>query len=233
MKPKISAAFFLVLSGIICVIILTVFGMTYAVDIADSIAVYDYDDEVDYMRLMRESAEDGSPYALIAGAVYEKQRNLKIRTLSLPYEETTYFLDYDTGVDILAAIQSDLPYTQEDLDLLSRAIYAEAGCDWIPDWVQLYVGSVVMNRVQDSNYPDTIRDVLWQKGQYSCVSNGSIWKTPDERTIENARRILEDGSVLPSGVIGQSSKPFGTIYESYYDSILGTTTYFFYGTYLN
>ena len=49
-------------------------------------------------------------------------------------------------------------YTQEDLDLLARIIYAEAGCTWIPNWVQQLVGSVVLNRVASPYYPDTIRE---------------------------------------------------------------------------
>ena len=50
------------------------------------------------------------------------------------------------------------------MDLLARVIYAEVGCTWIPDWVQRMVGSVVLNRVNSSYYPDTIREVIYQPG---------------------------------------------------------------------
>ena len=115
------------------------------------------------------------------------------------------------------------------LDLLSRLIYAEAGCTWIPDWVQRMVGSVVLNRVNSPYYPDTIYDVIYQPGQYAPTWDGSIHKTPDARTIENARYLLENGSICPENVVGQNSIVTGSgVYTSYQDPILGTTVYFCY-----
>lgn len=121
-------------------------------------------------------------------------------------------------------------YTDDDLDLLSRIIYAEVGCTWIPDEVQLYTGSVVLNRVSSPLFPDTLYEVIYQEGQYSPTWNGSIDNEPDERTIENARILLADGSVIPENVVFQANFTQGTgIYHSYYDETLGTTTYFCYG----
>ena len=153
---------------------------------------------------------------------------------------------YDPNVDYTAAIQRTLEdgsayamqvgaiyeepaYTEEDLDLLSRVIYAEVGCTWIPDWVQRMVGSVVLNRVNSPYYPDTIYDVIYQPGQYAPTWDGSIHKTPDARTIENARYLLEHGSICPENVVGQNSIVTGSgVYTSYQDPILGTTVYFCY-----
>lgn len=111
--------------------------------------------------------------------------------------------------------------------MLSRLIFAEVGCEWIPDDVQLYVGSVVLNRVDSELFPDNIYDVIYAKGQYSPTWSGSINNTPDERTIENARKLLEDGSVLPADVVFQANFKQGSgVYYEYYDKPLGTTTYF-------
>ena len=118
-------------------------------------------------------------------------------------------------------------YEDTDLDLLARLIYAEAGCDWIPDWVQLYVGSVVLNRVSSNIYPDTIEEVIYDPGQYVPASFECA--TPDERTISNARQLLENGSILPSAVLGQNGYAAGDgIYDQYYDQYLDTTIYFTY-----
>lgn len=147
-------------------------------------------------------------------------------------EETT---DAATGAEEpaeeAAAMHDPLaaaPYTQADLDLLSRIIYAEAGCTWIPDEVQMMVGSVVLNRVESAYYPDTIYDVIYQEGQYEPTWNGAMEKVPDERTVENAKKLLETGSVLPEEVIGQNSIITGSVYDSYYDEVLDTTIYFCY-----
>lgn len=122
--------------------------------------------------------------------------------------------------------------SDEDLDLLSRLIYAEVGCEWIPDDIQLLVGSVVLNRLSDTSgsFPgETLYDIIYQKGQYGPTINGSIDCTPDERTIENARKLLIDGSVCPENVVFQAEFKQGDgVYYKYYDSVLGSTIYFCY-----
>jgi len=206
-------------------------GMTAsAAGLSDYISVISYDPDMDYMHAMQNALQDGSPYALQIGAIYERQRNLKIDSLKLHQKKTSYFSSYTTAQQIKDAMEADQKpkYTQEDLDLLSRVIYAEVGCTWIPDWVQRMVGSVVLNRVKSSKYPNTIREVIYQRGQYSPTVDGSIYKTPDSRTIANAKYVLEHGSICPAGVMGQNSIITGPVYQSYYDSILGTTVYFCY-----
>ncbi len=120
-------------------------------------------------------------------------------------------------------------YSEEDLDLLARLIYAEAGCTWIPDWVQQMVGSVVLNRVNSPVYPNTIREVIYQPGQYGPAYSGSIDRPADARTIANAKYLLEHGSLCPANVTGQAGFISGSgLYTSYYDPVLGTTIYFSY-----
>lgn len=124
-------------------------------------------------------------------------------------------------------------YSENDLDLLSRLIWRECGCSWIPDWVQQYTASVVVNRMNCPYYPDTIQGVIYDPGQYGPAISGSINSAvPDERTIANCRYILENGSIIPSTVTGQNGDAEGgSIYASYYDSILDTTIYFTYAKY--
>ncbi len=208
------------------------------------INVTGYDEDVDYTAEMITCLENGSSYAMEIGSIYEQQRNLKIRDLGLTqYEETDYFSTYSTAEEILDAMNgnnaeestpSPAPapdpapaYSEEDLYWLSRVVFAEAGCDWFPDWVQRDVASVVLNRVADPRYPNTIKDVIFDPGQYSCVNSGSIYNTPTQKVINNCKYVLENGSTLPSNIIGQSSYAWGPIYKSYYDSVLGTTIHFF------
>ena len=202
----------------------------------DHIAVTGFDEKVDYTAKILDCLEDGGEYAMLAGSVYEKQRNLKIETLGLDYELTHYFEQYSSAKDILNAMvppvveepeEEAATYSDEDLYWLSRVVFAEAGCDWFPDWVQRDVASVVLNRVADPRYPDTIKGVIFDPGQYSCVNSGAIYNTPTSKVVENCRWVLENGSTLPVSVIGQSAYAWGPIYKSYYDSVLGTTIHFF------
>lgn len=69
-------------------------------------------------------------------------------------------------------------YDDEALYWLSRAIYAEAGNQ--PMAGRIAVGTVILNRVADPTFPDTVQDVLFVPGQFSPVSNGTIYREPDE-----------------------------------------------------
>lgn len=62
--------------------------------------------------------------------------------------------------------------TEEDLYLLANIIYCEAGCE--PYIGKVAVGNVVMNRVKSDRQPDTIEGVIYAKGQFSPVRNGSL-----------------------------------------------------------
>lgn len=65
-----------------------------------------------------------------------------------------------------AAVKADA----DDLTLLATIIYCEAGdCTYK---TKLAVGAVVMNRVKSSTFPNTIRGVIYQSGQFSPVGNG-------------------------------------------------------------
>lgn len=127
-------------------------------------------------------------------------------------------------------VEPEPPYSEEDLDLLARLITAEMGSEWVPDEVQLYVDSVPLNRMKSDAFPgETLYDVIYQEGQYSPTWTGAINNTPDERTIENAKKLLTNGSVLPENVVFQANFKQGDgVYYEYYDEILGTTTYFCY-----
>lgn len=93
-------------------------------------------------------------------------------------------------------------YSDRDLYELSHLIMGESGGE--SDKCQLYVGSVVLNRVKSNKFPNTIHEVIFQKGQYACTWDGNFNKTPTEQCIKNAKYLLEHGSMLPEYVIFQS-----------------------------
>lgn len=90
-----------------------------------------------------------------------------------------------------------------DLELLARIINAEAG--GCTDEHQLLVGNVVLNRVADSRFPNTIYSVIYQKGQYSPTWNGAINKTPSQQAYKNAQRLLSGERFCPSNVVFQAN----------------------------
>ena len=131
------------------------------------------------------------------------------------------------GMTLSGSSSSNSSYSSSDLYLLAKCIYAEARGE--PYIGQVAIGAVVLNRVESEYYPDTIREVIYQPGQYAPTWDGSLNKTPDARTVANARYLLEHGSICPENVVGQNSIITGSrVYTSYQDPILGTTVYFCY-----
>lgn len=93
-------------------------------------------------------------------------------------------------------------YSEEDLEVLTRVLTGE--CQTGSWELQLAVGSVVLNRVSAPEYPDTIRGVVFQRGQYACVRDGNYYRTPTDRNRQAARYLLENGSQIPESVIYQA-----------------------------
>ena len=96
-------------------------------------------------------------------------------------------------------------YTEEDYEYLLMVIVGEAqNCSREH---QLYVGSVVLNRLHNDKYflyATCVKDIALAKGQYSCFSDGNAYREPTDLNKEVARELIENGSKLPVNVIFQS-----------------------------
>ena len=75
-----------------------------------------------------------------------------------------------------------------DLNLLSRLVYGEARGE--PYTGQVAVAAVVLNRVKNSSFPNTIAGVIYQKGAFDVVSDGQINLTPNETAKKAAQDAL-------------------------------------------
>ena len=82
-----------------------------------------------------------------------------------------------------------ISFSDRDYDVLKRIVQAEAGvCDTKG---KILVANVIINRVKSSRFPNNITDVVYQRSQFSPVSNGSIntCKVTQE-TIDAVNRAL-------------------------------------------
>lgn len=67
---------------------------------------------------------------------------------------------------------SEVSFAEGDRYLLANLIYCEAGGESYSG--QVAVGSVVINRVLSSVYPNTVTGVIYQSGQFSPVASGRL-----------------------------------------------------------
>lgn len=70
--------------------------------------------------------------------------------------------------------RDEVDYTQDELKLLACLVHAEAGDQSYEG--KLAVANVVLNRVKSGKYPDTIKDVIYQPGQFTVAKSGSLAK---------------------------------------------------------
>ena len=75
-----------------------------------------------------------------------------------------------------------------DLNLLSRLVYGEARGE--PYTGQVAVAAVVLNRVKNSAFPNTISGVIYQKGAFDVVADGQINLTPNDTAKKAAQDAL-------------------------------------------
>ena len=87
-------------------------------------------------------------------------------------------------------------YDSTDLYWLSRIISAEARGE--PFSGQIAVGNVVLNRVRSSQFPNTVKGVIFDTKygtQFSPVASGTIYNTPTSSAIMAAKICLEGFSL--------------------------------------
>lgn len=83
-------------------------------------------------------------------------------------------------------------YDTEDLYWLSRVISAESRGESLEG--QIAVGNVVLNRVASGQFPNTVKEVVFDRKygvQFEPVSNGTIYDQPTDSAVLAAKLCLE------------------------------------------
>ncbi|MDY5211062.1 cell wall hydrolase [Intestinibacter sp.] len=84
--------------------------------------------------------------------------------------------------------QAVMSLSDEQLNLLSKLVAAEARGESYEG--QVAVAAVVLNRVKDSRFPDSIEGVIYQKNAFSVVRDGYIDAQPTEESYKAAKDAL-------------------------------------------
>lgn len=93
--------------------------------------------------------------------------------------------------------KTDITYAKtsnstSDIQLMARAINGEARGE--PYEGQVAVGAVILNRVKDSRFPNTIAGVIYQSGAFTAVADGQINQPiKEDSTVYKAARDAMNG----------------------------------------
>ena len=113
---------------------------------------------------------------------------------------------------------AEIMYSEDDLKILAMMLCGE--CQDKPREEQLRVGSVFLNRIKSKKYPNTFLGVASDKRwgiQYKSWYDGNAFREIQKSNWDNAKWLLENGSILPDYVIGQSQSvpdKCGVYYQS-------------------
>ena len=94
----------------------------------------------------------------------------------------------------MALAESARMMSDEDYDTLLHIVEAEAGTEDVKG--RILVANVIMNRIKNKEFPDTVTEVVWQNTngvpQFSPTYDGRINEvTVTDETREAVRQALE------------------------------------------
>lgn len=106
-------------------------------------------------------------------------------------------VNWDKALGGAAVTTESGDWTEEDLYWLSRVISAESRGESLTG--QMAVGNVVLNRMASADFPNTIREVVFDKThgtQFEPVDNGTIYNAPTKSSIAAAKAVLAGQTVV-------------------------------------
>ena len=142
----------------------------------------------------------------------------------------------------IAGYQKLAQYSDEDIRILTTTVFHEAG--HTTEQLRQYVAQVVLNRVEDSRFPDTVKGVITQPGQYSTkyatVEAANAIQATDSKNGTYYYGICEDS--VKAAMMGQVEMHSNVLYQANFSQGKGvwksvyfnsgwyaSTSYFCYG----
>ena len=126
-----------------------------------------------------------------------------------------------SGKETLQESQAD-----EDLYWLSRIISAESRGE--PLLGQIAVGNVILNRVADASYPNSVKEVIFDRThgvQFTPTVNGAIHQEPEPCSVLAAALALNGANIVGDSLYffspAQSAGNWITANRPYYTTIGG------------
>lgn len=87
------------------------------------------------------------------------------------------YVEYEPSIQVFKQNDKALHISQDDIEFMARVVHAESKGE--PFQGKVAVASVILNRVIDPNFPNSISGVITQKNAFSCVRNGIVDAIPN------------------------------------------------------
>lgn len=125
---------------------------------------------------------------------------MKIRVFSAMLSMMLLLTAFPLKAEAAAVLEGQIPYTYEEQRMMTWVVQQEVrGASLAHKRV---IAQVIVNRVKDKAFPDTVKEVLTQKNQFTSIQN---WYQrnypPDIDTIRAVREVLTGEYIIPGGML--------------------------------
>ncbi len=154
------------------------------------------------------TAREGDTYLTVNGETISTSRSIQkvdgrilvpLRPLAQAFNVAVFWNSLKQQVSVVSEYSDN--YNEDELYWLSRIISAESKGE--PLEGKIAVGNVVLNRVRDPNFPNTIYGVIFDDrwgGQFEPVRNKTIYQNPTEESILAAKLCLDGVNVIGDSI---------------------------------
>lgn len=134
-------------------------------------------------------------FGLEADGIVGSRTKLKLWEATKSFKPTGTYKEGGSSSGGMKAENTDAPdttgrsfhgVTENDIKIMANAVYGESRGE--PYRGQVAVAAVILNRVNDANFPNSVSGVIFQPGAFTAVADGQIWLTPNE----TARKAVQD-----------------------------------------
>lgn len=143
----------------------------------------------------------GNSNVIIGGSTYVPIRSIaKVLGASVDWNTATRTAVVTSKAENFKSAEEF--YNPDDLYWLSKIINAESEGESLSG--KIAVGNVVLNRVASKDFPNTIYEVIFDRGggvQFTPTANGSIYKEPNEESIIAAKICLENYKLSDKNIL--------------------------------
>ena len=111
------------------------------------------------------------------------------------YKEVNYNINYQPLTlpkrEVIVNINDTLEYTDEEFTMLTKLVQAESNGGSIDHHIA--IANVVLNRVKSQKFPNSIKEVISQKGQFSPYNKMTFNKIRPTKKVEKAVKLALKG----------------------------------------
>jgi N-acetylmuramoyl-L-alanine amidase len=179
------------------VLVITMFIFVSYVNVVKADDFYDlgtrmleYGDEGSDVAILQQELTDLNLYSGKIDGIYGKKTVEAVKRLQKANELKVDGIVGNSTIQKLPNnnIYETMDISREQIILLARIIHGEARGESFKGKVG--VGAVILNRVKSSQFPNTIREVILQRGQFSSLLDGQANFFPDQVSMNAAKTAL-------------------------------------------